>query len=88
MGALTLAAAVAFGLALEAEVWVGGLERLALWPAYLWLGAAGAALLGAESAPQCSEPAEGSTSSTRTPPASFGWMKLTRLSLVPRLGAS
>ena len=32
---------------------------------------------------QEAEPA-GSTSSTRTPPASFGWMKLTRLSLVPR----
>ena len=45
VGALTLAASVAFGLALEAEVWVGGLERLALWPAYLWLGGAGAALL-------------------------------------------
>ena len=39
-------------------------------------------------APQCAGLTDGSTSSTRTPPASFGWMKLTRLSLVPRLGAS
>ena len=45
VGALTLLASIAFGVALEAEVWVGGLERLALWPAYLWLGAAGAGLL-------------------------------------------
>ena len=38
---------------------------------------------------QCwGELAAGSTSSTRTPPASLGWMKLTRLSLVPRLGMS
>ena len=38
---------------------------------------------------QCwGELAAGSTSSTRTPPASLGWMKLTRLSLVPRLGVS
>ena len=33
-------------------------------------------------------PAAGWTSSTSTPPASFGWTKLTRLSAVPRLGAS
>jgi hypothetical membrane protein len=45
VGAVTLAAALAFGLLLEAESWVGGLERLALWPAYLWLGAVGAGLL-------------------------------------------
>lgn len=32
--------------------------------------------------------AAGSTSSTSTPPASLGWMKLTLLLLVPRLGAS
>ena len=30
----------------------------------------------------------GSTSSTRTPPASLGWMKLTRELLVPRFGMS
>src|SRR5665647_427702 len=30
----------------------------------------------------------GSTSSTRMPPASLGWMKLTRLFAVPRRGAS
>ena len=44
-GSVTLVAATALGLGLGAEVWVGGLERLALWPAYLWLGGAGAALL-------------------------------------------
>ena len=33
-------------------------------------------------------PAAGSTSSTSTPPASLGWMKLIRESAVPRLGAS
>ena len=42
----------------------------------------------AGSAPQCAGLTDGSTSSTRTPPASLGWMKLTRLSLVPRRGAS
>ena len=31
---------------------------------------------------------EGSTSSTSTPPASLGWMKLIRESAVPRRGAS
>jgi hypothetical protein len=45
VGAVTVAAAFALGLLLEAESWVGGLERLALWPAYLWLGAVGAGLL-------------------------------------------
>jgi hypothetical membrane protein len=45
VGAVTLAAAAAFGLRLGAPTWVGGLERLALWPAYLWLGVVGAALL-------------------------------------------
>jgi hypothetical membrane protein len=45
VGALTLAAAAAFGVRLGEQTWVGGLERLALWPAYLWLGAVGAGLL-------------------------------------------
>ncbi|WP_185747019.1 DUF998 domain-containing protein [Humibacillus xanthopallidus] len=45
VAALTAAAAVAFGLRLGEATWVGGLERLALWPAYLWLGVVGAALL-------------------------------------------
>lgn len=45
VGALTAASAVAFGLRLGEPTWVGGLERLALWPAYVWLGAVGAALL-------------------------------------------
>jgi 5-oxoprolinase (ATP-hydrolysing) len=38
---------------------------------------------------QCAgEPPAGSTSSTSTPPASLGWMKLTRLFEVPRFGSS
>ncbi|TQM62420.1 uncharacterized protein DUF998 [Humibacillus xanthopallidus] len=45
VGGLTAAAAAAFGLRLGQQTWVGGLERLALWPAYLWLGALGAVLL-------------------------------------------
>ena len=45
VGAVTLTAALAFGLFVGAGSWVGGLERLALWPAYLWLGAVGAGLL-------------------------------------------
>ncbi len=34
---------------------------------------------------QCAAP--GSTSSTRTPPQSFGWMKFTRDPAVPRFGS-
>jgi hypothetical membrane protein len=49
VGALTLLAAAAFGLRLGEQTWVGGLERLALWPAYLWLGAVGAGLLARRS---------------------------------------
>jgi hypothetical membrane protein len=45
LSGLTAASAVAFGLRLGEPTWVGGLERLALWPAYLWLGAVGAVLL-------------------------------------------
>jgi hypothetical membrane protein len=37
LGGLMLAAAVAFGLRLGSPTWVGGLERLALWPTYPWL---------------------------------------------------
>lgn len=46
-GALTLTAAAGFGLSLGAATWVGGLERLALWPAYPWLAAVALALLPA-----------------------------------------
>lgn len=45
VGALTLAAAAAFGARLGGPTWVGGLERLALWPAYVWLGVVALALL-------------------------------------------
>lgn len=45
IGALTLAAAVAFGLRLGSPTWVGGLERLVLWPAYVWLAVVALALL-------------------------------------------
>ena len=38
--------------------------------------------------PVSSYSSAGWTSSTSTPPASFGWMKLTRLSDVPRRGTS
>lgn len=34
------------------------------------------------------QPFAGSTSSTSTPPAAFGWTKLTRESAVPRRGVS
>ena len=46
IGGLTLAAAAAFGLRLGDPTWVGGLERLALWPAYVWLGRRGAGAAG------------------------------------------
>lgn len=44
VGVLTLVAAVGFGLRLGASSWVGGLERLALWPAYPWLALVALAL--------------------------------------------
>ncbi|MEW1954032.1 hypothetical protein [Terrabacter sp. NPDC080008] len=50
VGLVTLLAAAAFGLRLGADSGVGGLERLALWPAYAWLAAVAVALLPASSA--------------------------------------
>jgi hypothetical membrane protein len=44
VGAVTLAAAAGFGLHLGGPTWVGGLERLALWPAYPWLAVVALAL--------------------------------------------
>lgn len=44
VGGLTLAAAAGFGLRLGGATWVGGLERLALWPAYPWLAVVALAL--------------------------------------------
>jgi hypothetical membrane protein len=44
VGAVTLAAAAGFGLRLGGATWVGGLERLALWPAYPWLAVVALAL--------------------------------------------
>ncbi|MCU1538806.1 MAG: hypothetical protein JWP82_3157 [Humibacillus sp.] len=41
VGAFTAAAAVAFGVRIGSPTWVGGLERLALWPTYPWLGVVG-----------------------------------------------
>ena len=38
VGAVSLVGALAFGLRLGEPTWVGALERLALWPAYVWLG--------------------------------------------------
>ncbi|HET8988057.1 MAG TPA: DUF998 domain-containing protein [Humibacillus sp.] len=49
VAAVTLLAAAAFALSLGAQSWVGALERVALWPAYLWLGAVGAGLLARRS---------------------------------------
>lgn len=49
VGAVSLAGALAFGLRLGQPTWVGALERLALWPAYLWLGLVAATLLAAYS---------------------------------------
>lgn len=45
VGAVTLAAAAGFGLRLGGATWVGGLERLALWPAYPWLAVVAVGLL-------------------------------------------
>ena len=44
VGAWTLAAAAAFGLRLGGPTWVGGLERLALWPTYPCLAVVAIAL--------------------------------------------
>ncbi|MEO9153883.1 MAG: hypothetical protein ABI243_15875, partial [Lapillicoccus sp.] len=44
-GALSVMGALAFGARLGQPTWVGGLERLALWPAYLWLGVVATTLL-------------------------------------------
>ncbi len=41
VGVLTAGAAVAFGVRIGSPTWVGGLERLALWPTYPWLGVVG-----------------------------------------------
>jgi hypothetical protein len=45
VGCFTVGAAVAFGLRLGGPTWVGGLERLVLWPAYVWLAVVALALL-------------------------------------------
>jgi hypothetical membrane protein len=45
LGGLMVAAAVTFALGLGDPTWVGGLERLALWPTYPWLGVVAWALL-------------------------------------------
>lgn len=50
VGALTFVAAAGFGLRLGASSWVGGLERLALWPAYPWLAVVAVALVPASRA--------------------------------------
>ena len=44
VGGLMLAAAAAFGLRLGSATWVGGLERVALWPTYPWLAVVAGAL--------------------------------------------
>jgi hypothetical membrane protein len=41
VGALTGVVAIAFAARIGSPTWVGGLERLALWPAYPWLGVVG-----------------------------------------------
>ena len=48
VGGLTILAAAAFAVRLGSPTWVGGLERLALWPAYPWLAVVGVALLAGE----------------------------------------
>jgi len=45
VAAATLVGTLAFGLRIGQPTWVGALERLALWPAYLWLGLVAATLL-------------------------------------------
>jgi hypothetical protein len=45
VGAASLVGALAFGLRLGQPTWVGALERLALWPAYVWLGLVAATML-------------------------------------------
>lgn len=44
-GALSLVGAICFGVRLGQPTGVGALERLALWPAYLWLGLLDVALI-------------------------------------------
>ncbi len=44
-GALSVIGSLAFGARLGQPTWSGAVERLALWPAYLWLGLLAAALL-------------------------------------------
>jgi hypothetical protein len=44
VGVLTLAAATGFAARLGQPTWVGGLERLALWPVYAWLAVVAAEL--------------------------------------------
>ena len=41
VGVLTLVAAAAFAVRLGSPTWVGGLERVALWPAYPWFAVVG-----------------------------------------------
>ncbi|HEV7195967.1 MAG TPA: DUF998 domain-containing protein [Pedococcus sp.] len=43
--AATVVGTVSFGLGIGLSTWVGVLERLALWPAYVWLGLVAATLL-------------------------------------------
>lgn len=38
VASLTVVGTLAFGLRLGQPTWVGAAERLALWPAYVWLG--------------------------------------------------
>jgi hypothetical protein len=45
VGAATIVGALSFGLRIGHPTWVGALERLALWPAYGWLGLVAATLL-------------------------------------------
>ncbi|WP_246111120.1 DUF998 domain-containing protein [Terrabacter aerolatus] len=56
VGVLTLLAAAAFALRLGAVSWVGGLERLALWPAYPWLGVVALALVPASRSETVTKP--------------------------------
>ncbi len=45
VGAASVVGALSFGLRTGQPTWVGALERLALWPAYVWLGIVAATLL-------------------------------------------
>ncbi len=46
-GALSAIGSLGFGARLGQPTWGGGLERLALWPAYVWLGILAASLVAA-----------------------------------------